>query len=624
MCGINGLFHFDPTHNVAPSVIHTMRKAITHRGPDDHGILVSGNVGLGFNRLSIIDLAGGHQPLPNEDETVWIVFNGEIYNFASLRDDLLKRGHIFRTRSDTETIVHAWEEFGEDCVTRLRGMFAFAIWDSRQRVLFIARDRLGIKPLYYYQDQERFAFASELKALLELPEIPRAVDPAAVQEFLWQRYVIAPHTMLEGIKKLEPGHTITVSQTGSRIKQYWDVPLDEPLEISEEQALEQAGALFEECVRMHLVSDVPLGAFLSGGIDSSLVVGLMHKLGVADIKTFSIGYDSPESELKYARIVADHFHTDHHELRLTPVAFQEVLPKIVWHMDEPVGDTAAIPLYYLSEFARRKVTAALSGEGSDELFAGYPIYDRMLRFERWNRMPGAGVAGRLLSAVAGDTKIRKYAEMLGQPLEDRYSGVGGLFSRLQAKRMLIQPPPSTLGGVRAAYERCHGQSALARMSYIDLHTWLPDDLLTKADRMSMAHSLELRVPFLDHVLVEFACRLPNSLKLRNGVSKYLLKKWAEPILPREIVCRSKKGFPVPLKSWFRGDLAGFARETLLSSGRACLTFFARKELENLLAMHSREDRSEQIYSLLVFDQWYEDTVVGSQRFAHSPGFAQTV
>jgi asparagine synthase (glutamine-hydrolysing) len=623
MCGINGLFHFDPTHNVAPSVIHAMRESITHRGPDDHGILVSGNVGLGFNRLSIIDLAGGHQPLPNEDETVWIVFNGEIYNFASLRDDLLQRGHRFRTRSDTETIVHAWEEFGEDCVTRLRGMFAFAIWDSRKRVLFIARDRLGIKPLYYYQDQERFAFASELKALLELPEIPRTVDPAAVQEFLWQRYVIAPHTMLEGIKKLEPGHTITVSQNGTRIRQYWDVPLGEPLEISEGQALEQAGDLFEECVRMHLVSDVPLGAFLSGGIDSSLVVGLMHKLGAADIKTFSIGYDSPESELKYARIVADHFHTDHHELRLTPVAFQEVLPKIVWHMDEPVGDTAAIPLYYLSEFARRKVTVALSGEGSDELFAGYPIYDRMLRFEGWNRMPGAGLAGRLLSAMAGDTKIRKYAEMLGQPLEERYSGVGRLFSPLQAERMLIQSPAATLGGVRKAYQRCQGQSVLARMMYIDLHTWLPDDLLTKADRMSMAHSLELRVPFLDHVLVEFACRLPDSLKLRNGVSKYLLKKWAEPILPREIVYRSKKGFPVPLKSWFRGDLAGFAQETLLASGSACRSFFAPRELENLLAMHTREDRSEQIYSLLVFDQWYKDTVVGSPRCAPSPDFAQT-
>ncbi len=617
------MFNFDSHHAVEPDVIHAMRKAATHRGPDDHGVLVSGNVGLGFSRLSIIDLAGGHQPLPNEDETVWIVFNGEIYNFASLREDLLQRGHRFRTRSDTETIVHLWEEFGEDCVTRLRGMFAFAIWDSRQRLLFIARDRLGIKPLYYYQDRERFAFASELKALLELPNIPRQVDPGAIQEFLRLRYVIAPNTMLQDIKKLEPGHTVTVSQSGSRIRRYWDVPLGETLQMSETQAIEQTGALIEECVRMHLVSDVPLGAFLSGGIDSSVVVGLMHKLGVADIKTFSIGYDSPESELKYARIVADHFHTDHHELRLTPLAFQEVLPKIVWHMDEPVGDQAAIPLYYLSEFARRKVTVALSGEGSDELFAGYQIYDRMLKFERWNRIPGARMAGKLLSAVAGDTKIRKYAEMLGQPLEERYSGVGRLFSRLQTERMLLHAPPSPLGGVARAYERCRGQSALARMTYVDLHTWLPDDLLTKADRMSMAHSLELRVPFLDHVLVEFAARLPDSLKLRGGVTKYLLKKWSEPILPREIIYRSKKGFPVPTKSWFRNDLSGFARETLLASGGACRTFFAREELENLLAMHAREDRSEQIYSLLVFDRWYEDTRVGSPRFDPSPGFAQT-
>lgn len=603
MCGINGLFNFAPSHKAEADIVHAMQLVARHRGPDDQGFLLSGNVGLGFNRLSIIDLSGGHQPMANEDETVWIVFNGEIYNFASLREDLLKRGHRFRTHSDTETIVHAWEEFGEACVEHLRGMFAFAIWDSRQKVLFIARDRLGIKPLYYYRDKDRFAFASEMKSLLEVPEIPRSLNTPALMEFLRHRYVIAPHTMMEGIKKLEPGHTIVVKETGATIRRYWDVPQGEARHVNESQAIEQAGALVEECIRMHLVSDVPLGAFLSGGIDSSVVVGLMHRLGVGDIKTFSIGYDSPESELKYARIVADHFHTDHHELRLTPVAFQDILPKIVWHMDEPVGDQASIPLYYLSEFARRKVTVALSGEGSDELFGGYPIYARMLQFERWNRIPGVGLAGKVLASVAGDTKIRKYAQMLGQPLEERYGGVGMLFSRQQVDDLALARSSARLEGVASAYRRRCDGTALSRMSYVDLKTWLADDLLVKADRMSMAHSLELRVPFLDHVLVEFAAGLPDSLKVRDGITKYVLKKWAEPLLPREIIYRSKKGFPVPTKSWFRGDLAGFARETLLASDSVSRTLFSPAALENLLAMHQREDRSEQIYSLLVLDQW---------------------
>ena len=515
---------------------------------------------------------------------------------------MLARGHRFRTRSDTETIVHAWEEYGEEAVQKLRGMFAFAIWDSRRHMLFAARDRLGIKPFYYYAGDDQFAFASEIKSLLEVPGIPQEVEPAAVGEFLRRRYVIAPYTMLRGIRKLEPGHTVQVTEHGFHVKRYWDAPLEEDTKTGEAEAIERTGALLEEVVRMHLVADVPLGAFLSGGLDSSCVVGLMAKLGVRDIKTFSIGYDSPESELDYARIVADHFHTDHHELRLTPVAFRDILPKIVWHMDEPVGDTASIPLYYLAQFAREKVTVALSGEGSDEIFAGYPIYNRMLGFESANRIPLAGVAGRVLSAVAGDNKIRKYADMLGRPLEWRYGGVGGLFSPAQARRLLLlndQP----LDGVAAAYQRCRSLPALGRMSYIDLETWLPDDLLVKADRMTMASSLELRVPFLDHRLVEFAIRLPRRLRLRGGVTKYLLKKWAERLLPRKIVYRPKKGFPVPTKAWFRGDLAGYARETLLAAGSASRRFFSAAEIEHLLEAHRLEDRSEQIYSLLVFDHW---------------------
>jgi asparagine synthase (glutamine-hydrolysing) len=611
MCGINGLFYLDPARQVEAEVVNQMRAAASHRGPDDHGVYLRGNVGLGFNRLSIIDLSGGRQPMTNEDETVWIVFNGEIYNFESLHRDLAGRGHRFRTRSDTEAIVHAWEEYGEGCVEKLRGMFAFAIWDERRRLLFAARDRLGIKPFYYFADGEQFAFASELKSLLEAPGIPREIDPAALGEYLRRRYVIAPNTILKGIRKLQPGHTITVTGEGCTVRKYWDVPLDEPIEINEPEAIAQTGAILEESLRLHLVSDVPLGAFLSGGIDSSCMVALMAKFmlkpGAANIQTFSIGYDSPESELSYARIVADRFRTDHHELRLTPVAFRDILPKIVWHMDEPVGDPASIPLYYLSAFARQHVTVALSGEGSDELFGGYPIYRRMLGFERVNRLPLAAQslvnqAGRVLAAVSGDTKVRKYAEMLGRPLERRYGGVGGLFSETQAQRLYLATGPP-FDSVAEAYQNCAHLPPLSRMSYVDIKTWLADDLLVKADRMSMAHSLELRVPFLDHHLVEFAARLPERLKVRGGVTKYLLKKWAEPVLPREIIHRPKKGFPVPTKSWFRGDLSGFARETLLDSAGIAREFLSPHEVEHLLEMHSREDRSEQIYSLIVLNHW---------------------
>jgi asparagine synthase (glutamine-hydrolysing) len=602
MCGINGLFYFDSSRPVEADIVHRMRSVATHRGPDDHGSYIHANVGLGFNRLSIIDLSGGHQPMSNKDGSVWIVFNGEIYNSQSLYQDLVARGHRFETHSDTETIVHAWEEYGERCVEKLRGMFAFVIWDQRQQILFGARDRVGIKPFYYYANSERFAFASEVKSLLEIPEVPREVNADAIGEFLRRRYVIGPNTILRGIRKLEPGHSIAVTAKGVQVKRYWDVPLEEPLPIGEAEAIEQTGAILEEALRLHLVSDVPLGAFLSGGLDSSCVVGLMAKLGVADIKTFSIGYDSPESELGYAGVVARHFHTDHHEFHLTPVAFRDVLPKIVWYMDEPVGDTASIPLFYLSEFARRKVTVALSGEGSDELFGGYPIYARMLGFETANRLPFARAAGGLLSRFAGDTKIKKYADMLGRPLEWRYGGVGGLFSGKQAHRL----SPSTsfaIDSVAAAYQRCAGLDPLARMSYVDIKTWLADDLLVKADRMSMAHSLELRVPFLDHHLIEFAARLPRRFKVNGSVTKYLLKKVAEPLLPREIVYREKKGFPVPTKSWFRGDLAGFARETLLASGGAAREFLSVNEIEHVLESHHREDRSDQIYSLLVFQLW---------------------
>jgi asparagine synthase (glutamine-hydrolysing) len=606
MCGIQGFFYFDESRPAEPELARRMREAARHRGPDDHGDHIDRNLALAFNRLSIIDLSGGHQPMSNEDGTVWIIFNGEIYNFAGLREDLIARGHRFQTHSDTETIVHAWEEFGERCVEKLRGMFAFAIWDSRTRTLFIARDRLGIKPLYFYRDREIFAFASEMKSLFELPGLPRRVDPGALTEFLLHRYVIGPQTILKDVKKLLPGHTLTVTAQGVRTRRYWDLPLDEPRHVSTARALEEFDHLLTETVRQHLVADVPLGAFLSGGLDSSAVIAMMHKLKVPAIKTFSVGYDSPESELPYARIVASHFHTEHHELILKPEHFQGELPRIVWQMDEPVADEAALPLYFVAKLARENVTVALSGEGSDEILCGYPIYRMMGVLSRLNSLPFMSLAGQLFRQFAPPGRGRKYGIMLGQPLEKRYGGVATSFPKELLATLLL---PGTDGAgypdaVAEAYQVCAGMPPLHRMSYVDIKTWLPSNLLVKADRMSMAVSLELRVPFLDHELVEFAYRLPAAAKLHRNNGKWLLKRYMEPMLPREIIYRPKKGFAVPTRTWFRNDLAGFARETLLGSGGASDDFFSKPVIEQVLAAPESRDQSGQIYSLLVFDQWY--------------------
>jgi len=544
--------------------------------------------------------------MSNEDGSVWIIFNGEIYNFAGLRDDLIRRGHRFQTRSDTETIVHAWEEFGPDCVQRLRGMFGFAIWDARTRTLFLARDRLGIKPLYFYQDSHVFAFASEMKSLFALPGIPRRVDPGALTEFLLHRYVIGPQTILKDVKKLLPGHTITVTEAGSRIRRYWDLPLDPPRDIPDAQAAEEFGSLMTETIRQHLVADVPLGAFLSGGLDSSSIVAFMHKAGVPGIKTFSVGYDSPESELPYARLAASRFQTDHHELILKPSDFQGELPRIVWQMDEPVADEAALPLYFVARLARQKVTVALSGEGADEVFSGYPIYRVMAVLSRLNSLPFSRLAGQMFSRLAPQGRLRKYGAMLGQPLETRYHGVSTAFPRELLSALLL-PAPDTASypdAVAEAYRACARMPPLHRMSYVDIKTWLPSNLLVKADRMSMAVSLELRVPFLDHEVVEFGYRLPARLRIRHNNGKWILKKYMEPLLPRQIIYRPKRGFAVPTRTWFRNDLAGFARETLLGAGGASDDFFSKPVVEQVLAQPESRDQSGQIYSLLVFDQWY--------------------
>jgi len=602
MCSINGILYHDRARLVDEAVLERMRAVQQHRGPDERGLWTGGHVGFGFNRLAIIDLASGHQPMTNEDGSVCLVFNGEIYNFRDLRRELADRGRPFRTQSDTEVILRAWEQWGEDCVERLRGMFAFVLWDRNSQTLFGARDRLGIKPLYYWAGADSFAFASELKALLACDWIPRRLDPVALEEYLRRRYVIGPRTILRDVRKLPPGHCFTLRNGELHIRRYWRLPPAPPRGINETEAIEEFRALMDETVRIHLIADVPLGAFLSGGLDSSSIVGWMTRLGVNPVQTFSIGYDSPESELAYARRVAEHFHTDHHELRLTPAHFRDLLPKIVWHMDEPVADEACVPLLYLAEFARRKVTVVLSGEGADELFGGYQFnYARNMAWERWRAIPGVIQAAEVASRLPS-SRIRRRATVLKTPLEQRYQGVSMAFSPEEAQRLLLDAPAAKSSSVEDAYRQCNGRDALSRMLFVDTATWLPDDLLTKADRMTMAASLELRVPFLDHKVVEFAWSLPSSLKIRGETAKYLLKKAVHPMLPEEIIYREKKGFPVPLNAWLRNELAEFSRDALLSRGGAG-DFLNRSELERLLDSHQQRDHTQQLLALLVFDQW---------------------
>ena len=604
MCGISGLLYFDKEHRVEESLLDSMSKVTRHRGPDDHRKLCRRNVGFAFNRLSIIDLAGGGQPMANEDETARIVFNGEIYNFVELRKKLIEAGHRFRTQSDTEIILHAWEEYGEECVNQLRGMFAFAIWDDKEKRLFAARDRIGIKPFYYYFDRERFAFASEIKSLLEIPEISREIDFRALPEYLRHGYVISPHTLFRHILKLRPAHVLTVRENRIETRRYWDVPLDSLASMTEQQALSEFEPLLDETVRLHLLSDVPLGVFLSGGLDSSSIVAVMSRLGIQNIKTFSVGYDSPESELAGARIVAKHHHTDHHEVRLTASKFRDLLPRVAWHLDEPVADAPSVALFYLSQLAASEISVVLSGEGADEVFGGYPMYRRMLRLEQINRLPFVRWLGDAFRRYTPAGKLRKNGAMLGQALESSYRA-SVIFPLEEIARLL--PGQTNLAdpydSVAPVYERCRQSSLLARMSYVDLSTWMPDDLLLKADRMSMAHSLELRVPFLDHRLVEFATRLRQELKIRGAAGKYLLRRLVEPFLPPATTQGPKRGFPIPTRAWFRGELSDYVRDKLLSTDSACMAFFPRGEVVRLLEAHRYRDCSNQIHALLGLDEW---------------------
>jgi asparagine synthase (glutamine-hydrolysing) len=616
MCGIFGV-----KGGIEGAPLQRMGGAIVHRGPDSGGVHVDreGGVAIGIRRLRIIDLETGEQPIHNEDESVWVVFNGEIYNYRELRTQLEGKGHRFYTRSDTETIVHLYEEYGTACVHQLRGMFGFALWDARQRRLLLARDRLGVKPLYYWQGGGQLVFASEIKAILEHPAVPRAVDREALLSYLALQYVPHPRTMFDGIRKLPPGHVLVADDRGVRIERYWapvfaDVPRRH---LSEDVAAEECERLLQESIALRLVADVPLGALLSGGVDSSLVVALMARASPGRVKTFTVGFEEAGgySELAEARRVAEWLGTDHHEEILKPVQVESLLPRLVWHLDEPVADQAAIPTYLICGAAAAQVRVVLTGEGGDEIFGGYPRYAWFrLASALHRRAPGLGaVAAGGLRALTRDPELRRKGELFFGALTDaerhlRWVGTfrGADLARVRGPALARDLPDDP---ARERVEQVLGAAGVDpvhRLMSLDLDGWFPDNILAKVDKMSMAHSLEAREPLLDHRLVEVMGALPSRLKVHRLRTKILLKLVAQRLLPGSVVNRRKHPFRVPIGPWLRGPLDGLSEELLAPENLRREGYFDPGYVTDLLRGHRerRHDAHRQIWTLLCFQLWH--------------------
>jgi asparagine synthase (glutamine-hydrolysing) len=624
MCGIVGFV--DPNAGGAldaGATLARMNDAIVHRGPDDDGTFVDDGVALGMRRLSIIDLAGGRQPIATEDGRFTIVFNGEIYNFRELRAELESRGHRFRTKSDTEVILRAYAEYGEECVDRLRGMFAFAVWDARERSLFVARDRVGIKPLYYARVPGGLVFGSEMKSLVEHPGVGRALDPRAVDAYLTLGYVPDPLAIFEGVEKLPPGHRMTFRDGTLSVSRYWDFEY-EPVEARPvDDYLDELRALLEEAVRIRMIAEVPLGAFLSGGIDSSTVVGMMARNSSRPVKTFSIGFrEDSYDELKYARVTAERFGTEHHEFVVTPDICR-VVDELVWHFDEPFADSSAIPTYMVSKLAREHVTVALSGDGGDELFAGYTRYAIDRRRSGFASLPSA-LRGRVMRPLAARLPHgafgRNFVYNVSLDPLDRYLDSVSTFSSLQRRSLYTPAFEERLGGgprvvdaARRFADRVGTGDALDRLLYLDSKTYLPGDILTKVDRMSMAVSLEARVPLLDHKLVEFVVRIPSALKLRDGETKHVFKRAVRGLVPDEILDRPKQGFGVPIAEWLNAELRDDIRDTLTDATARSRGVVDPAYVDLLLDEHSRKrrDHSTQLWTLFMLERWFRS--IGGRR-----------
>lgn len=618
MCGITGFIRTDKAQLPGSAdLIDRMCQAIAHRGPDDQGVMIKGGAVLGMRRLSIIDLAGGHQPISGEDGSVTIVFNGEIYNFRELYSLLQTRGHTFQTHSDTESIVHAYEEFGPACVEHLRGMFAFAIWDDRKQTLFLARDRVGKKPLYYtITDKGTFVFGSELKSLLVHPEVKREISLDAVDSYLTLGYVPDPQCIFRGIYKLPPGHHLTYSESGLAIQKYWDFEFNPDPSMTREQFIEGLRERLDDAVRLRLVSDVPLGAFLSGGIDSSTIVGLMARNMGQPVKTFSIGFhEDSYNELKYARMTAEKFGTDHHEFFVTP-EICSVVDELVRHFDEPFADPSSIPTYMVSKLAREHVKVVLSGDGGDELFAGYTRYVTDRKRRAFSLLPPVvreGIMQRVSAKLPHGTLGRNYLHNIALDPIHRYLDSVSVFSGLNRELLYTDDFKKQLtsnGGVLSEFRALAAQvktgDPLDQLLRIDSKTYLPGDILTKVDRMSMAVSLEARVPLLDHKLIEFVMRIPASLKMSGSQTKYIFKQSVEDLVPQEILTRPKQGFGMPIHQWINDQLKERIRDTLHGFRARQRDYVNPNYLNVLLEEHERgrRDHSYALWGLFMLELWH--------------------
>src|SRR5882724_9198774 len=641
MCGITGFIDlWSARTKVERSErgrrLDQMCQIIRHRGPDDQGVFVKEGVALGMRRLSIIDLAGGHQPISGEDGSATIVFNGEIYNFRELKEQLVSQGHVFKTSSDTEAIVHAYEQYGASCVDHLRGMFAFAIWDERLQALFVARDRTGKKPLYYTTTLNgTFVFGSELKALLEHPDVERETDPEALDAYLTLGYVPDPLSIFKGIRKLPPGHYLYLTKGGVKVSEYWDFQFEPSEPRTENDYLDELRALLDESVRIRLVSDVPLGAFLSGGIDSSTVVALMARHMGQPVKTFSIGFhEDSYNELEYARLTAKKFGTDHHEFFVTP-EICDIVDELAWHFDEPFADSSAIPTYMVSKLAREHVTVVLSGDGGDELFAGYTRYLVDRKRSAFSLMPGSvrrGVMRPLTSHLPHGTIGRNFIHNVSLDPIDRYLDSVSVFTRLNKESLYTSEFRAQLGGtdwVTSCFHKSAASvrtgNALDRLLYLDSKTYLPGDIMTKVDRMSMAVSLEARAPLLDHKLIDFVTRIPASLKLAGLETKHLFKRAVADIVPEEILNRPKQGFGVPVQEWINVQLRDRMHEVLSDSRTRQRGYVNPQYLDVLLDEHERgrRDHSTSLWALLMLELWHRRFVDDSRETTFSTALEST-
>ena len=645
VCGICGEITFNDL-GIQADVIKRMCDVMAYRGPDDEGaVFLGGNrqveigksgpwpsnendfdVALGHRRLSIIDLSpSGHQPMTNEDGTLWIVFNGEIYNFLDLKGELETKGHLFRSKSDTEVILHAYEEWGVDCLKRFRGMFAFALWDGKKKRLFLARDRLGKKPLVYWIEKKRILFASEIKSLLQAPGIERKVNLLALHHYLTFQYVPSPQSIFEGIKKLPPAHYLLYDSAGNtKIERYWTLQFSpgQKKERTLPEICDMIRTELEESVRLRLISDVPLGAFLSGGIDSSIVVGIMAKLGGSPVKTFSIGFDEKEfDELSYARLVSERFGTEHHEFVVRPDAI-EILNKLVWHFNEPFADSSAIPTYYVAKTTKDFVKVVLTGDAGDENFAGYGRYLRSKWVASFTKLPKklrTGLMPTLLRRCSSlgwrEKTLNRLADFMEGLSEDQalnYAEQIKIFNGKEKNNLYAEQLAKELEHVDPfaylveKYQEVETDDALERLLYLDIHSYLPEDLLVKMDIATMANSLEARVPFLDHLFMERVAGIPSHLKLKGSITKFILKRAFSDLLPDVVLKRKKMGFGVPVARWFRNELKDYVYEVLLDDRTVNRGYFKKESIKRLLDEHVglRYDHSAKIWALLFLETWF--------------------